>query len=71
MYTGAAAGQLSIRSLMEETLHNREVEEVEEVEDVEEVVEEVEEVEEVEVVVVGAGMAGLSAACRLSSAGIK
>ena len=61
MYTGAAAGQLSIRSLMEETLHNREVE----------VVEEVEEVEEVEVVVVGAGMAGLSAACRLSSAGIK
>ena len=57
MYTGAAAGQLSIRSLMEETLHNRE--EVEEV------------VEEVEVVVVGAGMAGLSAACRLSSAGIK
>ena len=58
MYTGAAAGQLSIRSLMEETLHNREVEVVEEV-------------EEVEVVVVGAGMAGLSAACRLSSAGIK
>ena len=56
MYTGAAAGQLSVRSLMEETLHNRE---------------EVEEVEEVEVVVVGAGMAGLSAACRLSSAGIK